>query len=81
MRRARWLVISNNRLLKPVLFHCISRVVDRRFVFAERECEAFRMFIRMYENFSGMQGFVLLCDVESLSSLARSSADAGGWAG
>ena len=53
MRRARWLVISNNRSLKPVLFHCISRVVDRRFVFAERECKAFRMFMRMYENFSG----------------------------
>ncbi len=37
----------------PVIFHCVSRVVDRRFVFAERECEAFRMFLRMYENFSG----------------------------
>jgi REP element-mobilizing transposase RayT len=36
-----------------VIYHCISRVVDRRFVFAERECEAFRMFMRMYENFSG----------------------------
>jgi putative transposase len=38
---------------KPAIYHCISRVVDRRFVFAERECEAFRMFMRMYENFSG----------------------------
>jgi REP element-mobilizing transposase RayT len=28
-------------------------VVDRRFVFGERECEAFRMYLRMYENFSG----------------------------
>ena len=53
MRRTRWLVISNHRSLKPVLFHCISRVVDRRFVFAERECEAFWMFMRMYGNFSG----------------------------
>jgi len=25
-----------------------SRVVDRRFVFEERECEAFRMFFRIY---------------------------------
>ncbi|MEX1116950.1 MAG: transposase [Akkermansiaceae bacterium] len=36
-----------------MIYHCISRVVDRRFVFAERECEAFRMHMRMYENFSG----------------------------
>jgi REP element-mobilizing transposase RayT len=28
-------------------------VVDRRLVFGERECEAFRMYLRMYENFSG----------------------------
>ena len=53
MRKARWLVKWKDGLSKPVLYHCISRVVDRRFVFAERECEAFRMFMRMYENFSG----------------------------
>jgi REP element-mobilizing transposase RayT len=39
--------------MKPAIYHCISRVVDRRFVFGERECEAFRMYLRMYENFSG----------------------------
>jgi REP element-mobilizing transposase RayT len=53
MRKARWLANWQNSNSKPVIYHCISRVVDRRFVFAERECEAFRMFIRMYENFSG----------------------------
>ena len=53
MRRARWLATWRNSTSKPVIYHCISRVVDRRFVFAERECEAFRMFMRMYENFSG----------------------------
>jgi REP element-mobilizing transposase RayT len=42
-----------DRAVKPAIYHCISRVVDRRFVFGERECEAFRMFMRMYENFSG----------------------------
>jgi REP element-mobilizing transposase RayT len=31
----------------------VSRVVDRRFVFDEREREQFRMFMRMQENFSG----------------------------
>ena len=53
MRKARWLANGQNSTSKPVIYHCISRVVDRRFVFAERECEAFRMFMRMYENFSG----------------------------
>ena len=53
MRKARWLANWQNSSAKPVIYHCVSRVVDRRFVFAERECEAFRMFMRMYENFSG----------------------------
>jgi putative transposase len=38
---------------KRAIYHCISRVVDRRFVFDEREREQFRMFTRMQENFSG----------------------------
>ncbi len=53
MRKARWLANWQNSSSKPVIYHLISRVVDRRFVFAERECEAFRMYMRMYENFSG----------------------------
>ena len=53
MRKARWLASWRDSASKPAIYHCISRVVDRRFVFAERECEAFRMFMRMYENFSG----------------------------
>ena len=53
MRRARWLAQWQNSAGKPAIYHCISRVVDRRLVFGERECEAFRMYLRMYENFSG----------------------------
>ncbi len=53
MRKARWLANWQHSTSKPVIYHCISRVVDRRFVFGERECEAFRMYMRMYENFSG----------------------------
>ncbi len=53
MRKSRWLGNWRNSTSKPVIFHCISRVVDRRFVFAVREREAFRTFMRMYENFSG----------------------------
>jgi uncharacterized UPF0160 family protein len=36
-----------------VIYHCISRFVDLRFVFGKRECDAFRIFMRMHENFSG----------------------------
>ncbi len=39
--------------MKPAIYHCISRVVDRRFVFGDAEREHFRMFMRMQENFSG----------------------------
>ena len=53
MRRARWLARWQDSAVKPAIYHCISRVVDRRLVFGERECEAFRMYLRMYENFSG----------------------------
>jgi REP element-mobilizing transposase RayT len=38
---------------KPAIYHCISRVVDRRFVFEQAEREKFRAFMRMQENFSG----------------------------
>jgi putative transposase len=40
-------------LEKPSIYHCISRVVERRFAFGVEEKEKFRMFMRMYENFSG----------------------------
>jgi putative transposase len=57
MRKSRWLAnwknSSSSGEAKPAIYHCISRVVDRRFVFEKREREAFRMFMRMYENFSG----------------------------
>jgi REP element-mobilizing transposase RayT len=35
------------------MYHCISRVVDRKFVFGEDEREKFRTFMRMQEKFSG----------------------------
>jgi hypothetical protein len=52
MRRARWLVAPwKDSAEKPAIYHCISRVVDRRFVFGDVEREHFRMFMRMQENF------------------------------
>ena len=53
MARKRWIVPWRNSAVKPVFYHCISRVVDRNLVFGQDEKEKFRAFMRMYENFSG----------------------------
>ena len=53
MRRARWLAKWKDSSARPVIYHCISRVVDRRFVFGDEEREQFRMYMRMQENFTG----------------------------
>ena len=36
---------------KPAIYHCISRVVDRRFVLGEVEKEQFVAYMRIYEQF------------------------------
>ncbi len=36
-------------------FHCVSRVVDRRFVFGQDEREVFRSILRKVEAFSGLE--------------------------
>ena len=53
MAKKRWIVGWKNSTEKPIFYHCVSRVVDRRFAFARDEKEKFRMFMRMYENFTG----------------------------
>jgi putative transposase len=53
MRKARWLAEWAGKQGKPAIYHCISRVVDRRFVLGGEEREHFRMFMRMQENFTG----------------------------
>jgi REP element-mobilizing transposase RayT len=53
MRQARWLAEWRNSESKPVFYHCISRIVDRRFVLGAQEKEKFRTLMRMYEKFSG----------------------------
>ncbi len=40
-------------LEKPVMYHCVTRVVDRRFAFGVDDKEKFRTFMRMQENFTG----------------------------
>jgi REP element-mobilizing transposase RayT len=53
MRKARWLAAWRHSDRKPVFYHCISRVVDRRFVLGPDEKEKFRALMRIYERFSG----------------------------
>jgi putative transposase len=36
-------------------YHCVSRVVNRDFVFGETEKQAFVRFLRMYERFCGLR--------------------------
>jgi len=56
MKRSRWIIPPppvGVAATKPVIFHCVSRVVDRRFAFGQDAKEKLRTFMRMYENFSG----------------------------
>ena len=51
--KKRWISPWAESEEKPSIYHCVSRVVDRRFVFGDEERGKFRMFMRMMENFSG----------------------------
>ena len=53
MRKSRWLAPWKDDPDKPVIYHVVFRVVDRRFVLGDEEREHFKMLMRMYENFSG----------------------------
>ena len=53
MRRARFLAPWAGSTERAAVYHCLSRVVDKQFVFGDTEREQFRMFMRMQENFSG----------------------------
>ena len=64
MRRARWLAPWKDSFERPVIYHCVTRVVDRRLAFGQAEKEQFRTYLRMYENFSGCRvlAFCLMCN-------------------
>ena len=52
-KKKRWISPWAGSEEKASIYHCVSRVVDRRFAFGEEEREVFRMLMRMTENFSG----------------------------
>jgi REP element-mobilizing transposase RayT len=64
MRKARWLAPWKDSQERPVIYHVINRVVDRRFAFGEDEKEQFRIYMRMYENFSGCRvlSYCVMCN-------------------
>lgn len=49
----RWIAPWAESGSKRAIYHCISRIVDRRLVLGNLEREHFRMLMRMYEKFSG----------------------------
>ncbi|MGL4399486.1 MAG: transposase [Luteolibacter sp.] len=51
--RKRWTVPWKNSRTKPVIYHCISRVVGRQFVLEVDEREHFWMLMRRCEKFTG----------------------------
>jgi putative transposase len=64
MRKARWLGEWRKSTGKPVFFHVISRVVDRRFAFGAEEKEKFRALMRLQEKFTGCRvvSYCLMCN-------------------
>ena len=64
MRRARWLAPWKDNAERPSIYHCVTRVVGREFVFGPTEKEQFRTYLRMYENFSGCRvlAYCLMCN-------------------
>ena len=52
-RRCRWLASWRESVEKPIFYHIVSRVVERRFAFGSEEKEKFRTLMRMQEKFTG----------------------------
>ena len=60
----RWLAPWKDSTEKPVIYHCVTRVVDRRFAFGKEDKEKFRTLMRMQENFSGCRvlAYCIMCN-------------------
>jgi len=64
MARKRFIVPWAGSEEKPAIYHCVSRVVDRRFALEQKDKEQFRMFMRMYEKFTGCRvlTYCIMCN-------------------
>ena len=81
MSRKRWIPDGGGTALQPAIFHVVSRVVDRRFVFKDVEREKFRTFMRMQASFSGCKilAYCLMSNHQSeavVAGVAKELADA-----
>ena len=63
-RKARWLAEWRESAGKPVFYHVISRVVERRFAFGPEEKEKFRALMRLQEKFTDCRvvSYCLMCN-------------------
>ena len=55
MRQARFLAPGAVEGERAGIYHCVSRVVDRRYVLGKREKEQFVRMMRLYEEFCGVR--------------------------
>jgi REP element-mobilizing transposase RayT len=65
MAKKRWIIEPEGGPEgRPVIYHCVSRVVDKRFALGADEKEKFRSLMRMYEKFSGNRvlSYCLMCN-------------------
>ncbi len=64
MARKRWLVPWVNSEVKPAIYQCVARVVDKRFAFGAVDKEKFRIYLRMMEKFSGCRvlAYCVMCN-------------------
>jgi REP element-mobilizing transposase RayT len=64
MAKKRWIVPWTGSEEKPAIYHCVSRVVDKRFALGQDEKEKFRTLMRMYEKFTGCRvlSYCLMCN-------------------
>ncbi|MCF7733942.1 MAG: transposase [Akkermansiaceae bacterium] len=62
--RARFIAPWKDSTDRPVIYHCVSRVVERRFAFEAMEKEKLRTYMRRYENFSGCRvlAYCFMCN-------------------
>ena len=63
-RKSRWLASWRASTEKPIFYHIVSRVVERRFAFGPEEKEKFRTLMRMQEKFTGCRvvSYCLMCN-------------------
>ena len=55
MRKRRETILSPFREEQSSIYHCVSRVVNRDFVFGDEEREMFVLLMRRYEAFCGVK--------------------------